>query len=98
MKATKMVPASPPKGECTPSALNAQPPTNAPMMPMMMSPMRPKPVPPMTKDASRPATSPTMIQVMMDMNALRVEERRGVVPAGSGQGNRRAPPPGAWPA
>jgi hypothetical protein len=41
MNATKIVPASPPSGEATPRALNSHPPTNAPTMPMMMSPTRP---------------------------------------------------------
>jgi hypothetical protein len=41
MKATKIVPARPANGAPAPSALNSQPPTNAPTMPMMMSPTRP---------------------------------------------------------
>ena len=47
----------------TPSALKIHPPTNAPTIPMMMSPIRPYPVPPITSEASTPAISPTMIQV-----------------------------------
>ena len=63
MNAVNTTPAIPPNGELTPSRLNTQPPTNAPTMPMMMSPIRPYPVPPITSDASTPAIRPTMIQV-----------------------------------
>jgi hypothetical protein len=41
MNATKITPGSPPNGEPAPSALKIQPPTNAPTIPTMMSPMMP---------------------------------------------------------
>jgi hypothetical protein len=41
MNATKIVPGSPPQGDDTPSELKIHPPTNAPTMPMIMSPISP---------------------------------------------------------
>ena len=68
-----MTPASPPNGTPVPSFWKIHPPTNAPMIPMMMSPMIPYPVPPMTNEASKPATSPTMSQVNRStMRSVRV--------------------------
>ena len=73
MKATMITPASPPTGTPAPRVRRIQPPTNAPTIPMMMSPTRPYPVPPITIDASTPATSPTINHVKRSIQAPRKE-------------------------
>ena len=78
MKATRMTPPIPPMGADSPSILNTHPPKNAPQIPMMMSPMSPSPVPPITSDASRPATSPTMSQVSRSIVSIREEVKAGI--------------------
>src|SRR5687768_13268668 len=77
MNATKIVPANPPHGDATPSCANSQPPTNAPTIPMMMSPISPYPVPPITSDASTPAIRPTISHVrIVTVPSLSVEPAR----------------------
>src|SRR5205814_465893 len=68
---TKIVPPMPPNGEEMPNALNSHPPMNAPTMPMMMSPIIPYPVPPITSEARTPATRPTTIQASMLIVSVR---------------------------
>ena len=75
MNATRIVPGIPLSGLVMPSIPNTQPPTKAPQIPIMMSPMIPSPVPPITNDARRPATSPTIIQVRKSMLSIRDEVR-----------------------
>jgi len=67
MNATRIVPGRPLMGTLAPSFVSAQLPTNAPAIPMMMSPTRPKPVPPMIIDASTPATRPTISHVRISI-------------------------------